>query len=86
MDHTLTRSNLEHHFPILFGMLKEQFMAEGARLERERHAGVRAQCLPGCEALIDKLSLDGKTTPGEAAIAVMVTQRQHLEANRLAFD
>jgi hypothetical protein len=53
-----------------------QGMAEGARAERERIAAVRAQALPGHEALIEQLAADGKTTGPEAATAVLAAERQ----------
>ena len=44
--------------------------ATGAQAERERIAAVRAQGMPGHEALIETLAFDGKTTGPEAAMAV----------------
>jgi signal peptide peptidase SppA len=49
--------------------------AEGAAGERDRIAAVRAQSLPGHEALIEKLAADGITTGAEAAIQVVVADR-----------
>lgn len=53
---------------------------EGAATERDRIAGVRAACLPGHEALIERFAADGRTTPGEAALAVNAAERQLREA------
>jgi signal peptide peptidase SppA len=47
----------------------------GASAERERIASVRAQSLPGHQALIEQLAADGKTTGAEAAIAVLNAER-----------
>jgi len=50
-------------------------VAEGASAELSRIQGVRAQVMPGHEALIDKLAFDGKTTGPEAAVAVVAAER-----------
>ena len=47
---------------------------------------MRAQGLPGHEALIDKLAMDGKTSPGEAAMAVNAAQREAMNATAKALD
>lgn len=60
--------------------------AEGAAGERDRIAAVRAQSLPGHEALIEKLAADGKTTGPEAAVQVVAADRvrqQNLAQARL---
>jgi len=60
--------------------------AEGAAGERDRIAAVRAQSLPGHEALIEKLAADGITTGAEAAIQVVAADRvrqQNLAQARL---
>ena len=60
--------------------------AEGAEGERDRIAAVRAQSLPGHEALIEKLAADGKTTGPEAAVQVVAADRvrqQNLAQARL---
>jgi capsid assembly protease len=49
--------------------------AEGAAAERQRIADVRAQSLPGHEALIERLAFDGKTTGPEAATVVLKAER-----------
>lgn len=49
--------------------------AEGAAAEQARVAAVRAQSLPGHDALIDALAADGKTTGAEAAMAVLAAER-----------
>lgn len=50
--------------------------AEGAACERDRITAVRAQSLPGHEALVEQLAMDGKTTGPEAAAAVLAAERQ----------
>ena len=85
-DETITRASLEQDHAPLFAQVKAEFTALGAQQERDRIAGVRAQCLPGHEALIDKLAMDGKTTPGEAAMAVNAAQREAMNATAKALD
>ena len=58
--------------------------AEGAAAEHARIQDVRSQSVPGHEALIEQLAFDGKTTPGEAAIAVTQAQRTALAAQAQA--
>lgn len=48
---------------------------EGAQSERERIQAVRAQSLPGHEALIEQLAFDGITTPEQAASQVLAAER-----------
>lgn len=61
--------------------------AEGSAAERTRITEVRAQALPGHEALVEQLAFDGKTTAAEAAMAINAAERTKLQAqgaNRLA--
>ena len=50
--------------------------SEGAAAERDRIAAVRAQSMPGHEALIDRLAADGKTSGPEAAVQVLAAERE----------
>lgn len=52
--------------------------AEGAEAERQRIADVRAQTLPGHEALVEQLAFDGKTTGPEAASVVLKAERERV--------
>ena len=64
-----------------------QAVAVGAAAERDRIKGVREQSMPGHEALVETMAMDGKTTPAEAAMAVMAAQRSALNAAaRAHFD
>lgn len=60
--------------------LLNEILAEGAAAERERIQSVQAQAIPGHEALIASLAFDGKTTAGEAAIAVLAADKSKREA------
>jgi len=57
--------------------------AQGAAAERKRIADVKAQLIPGHEALIDSLIADGKTTGEQAAIQIVAAEKQ-VAAGRLA--
>ena len=50
-------------------------LSAGATAERDRIKAVREQSMPGHEALIDQLAMDGKTTGPEAAVAVLAAER-----------
>ena len=58
--------------------------AEGAATERDRIKGVREQVMPGHEALVEQLAMDGKTTPEQAAMAVNAAERGRLSATAAA--
>ena len=75
MPETLTREALERDHAALYGQLRTELLAEGATQERARIQAVRAQSLPGHEALIEKLAFDGKTTGEQAAVAVLAAER-----------
>ena len=80
----LSRESLERDHPALFAQLRVEFTAAGAHAERERIAAVRAQSLPGHEALIETLAADGKTTGPEAAAAVLAAERSVRQAQAQA--
>ena len=76
----LSRESLERDHAALFAQVRSEFMALGATQERDRIQAVRAQSLPGHEALIDKLAFDGKTSGPEAAAAVLAAERSVRQA------
>jgi hypothetical protein len=80
----LTLAALELQAPELLAMIRSDARAEGAQAERDRIQAVRAQVLPGYEALIERLAADGTTTGPEAAVAVVTAERAALEAARKA--
>ncbi len=81
---TMDRETLEKQHPALFAQLQTEFNAAGqtagAAAESQRISDVRAQTLPGHEALVEKLAFDGKTTGPEAAMAVMAAERARIGA------
>lgn len=68
----ITRASFEQDHAPLFAQLKGEFAQLGAQAERERIQAVLAigAQLPGHEKLLNTLAFDGKTTAGEAALAV----------------
>ena len=56
--------------------LVETLHGEGAVNERARIADVRNQSIPGHEALIAQLELDGKSTGADAAKAIVAAERE----------
>lgn len=54
--------------------------AEGSAGELARIQSVRAAALPGHEALVEQLAMDGKTTGAEAALAVLAAERNRVQA------
>ncbi|MCK6376378.1 MAG: hypothetical protein L6Q69_20100, partial [Zoogloea sp.] len=79
-DANLTRESLERDHAPLMAALRSDLMAEGAAHERARIDAVRQQALPGHEALIDRLAMDGRTTGPEAAAAVLAAERTARQA------
>lgn len=60
--------------PEAAAVLRAEGRVEGAMGERDRIAAVRAQSMPGHEALIETLAADGHTTGPEAAMAVVAAE------------
>lgn len=52
-----------------------EIVAEGAKLERDRVADVRAQLIPGHEGLVAQLELDGKSSGADAAKAIVAAEK-----------
>jgi capsid assembly protease len=73
--HPMDRATLEAQHPQLFAQLQSEFQAAGASAERARIQAVEAALIPGHEALIAALKFDGKTTGGDAALAVNQAER-----------
>lgn len=48
---------------------------EGATAERERILGIEKNALPGHEALVATFKADGKTSPAEAAVAILQAEK-----------
>lgn len=80
----MDRATLEAQHPGLFAALQTEFATAGAAAERQRIADVRAQLLPGHEALIETLAADGSTTGVQAAAAVLAAERNLRQAHASA--
>lgn len=83
---TMNREEFKAAHPALFEALQADFIGQGASAERDRIASVRAQTLPGHEALIETLAFDGKTTGPEAAQAIVAAEKQLRVGNLAALD
>ena len=59
-----------------FATGRQEGVTAGAEAERDRIRGIEASGLPGHETLIATLKYDGKTTPADAALAVIAAERQ----------
>ena len=80
----ITREQLAAEAPDVLAAIQ----AEGASAERERIQSIEAQAIPGHEALIASLKFDGKSTAGDAAMAVLAAEKQARtkQAAKLAGD
>jgi signal peptide peptidase SppA len=56
--------------------LVREIRASAQASERERIQGVLAQSVPGHEAVVNAMAFDGKSTAGDAAIAVLAAQKE----------
>lgn len=72
---TMDRATLEQAHPALFAQLQTEFLAAGAATERTRIQAVESALIPGHEALIASLKFDGKSSGGDAALAVNQAER-----------
>lgn len=68
---SLTREKLQAEAPELL----QSLLAEGASAERARIQAVEGQLIPGHEALINTLKFDGKSSAGDAALAINAAER-----------
>jgi len=80
----ITRDQLAAEAPDVLAAIQQ----EGATAERARIQSVEAQAIPGHEKLIAALKFDGKSTAGDAAMAVLAADKQArtAQATALASD
>lgn len=76
----ITREQLAAEAPELLASV----MAEGAAAERARIQAVEGQLIPGHEALINTLKFDGKSSAGDAAMAVLAADKAKRDAHAQA--
>lgn len=81
----MDKATLERDHPALFAQLRTDFGAQAVSEELARQAAVRATALPGHEKLVEALATDGKTTPEQAAMAVLAAERNAQAAAKAAF-
>jgi len=77
---SVKKDEIEAQHPALAAELR----AEGAATERARIQAIEAQVIPGHEALINTLKFDGKSTGGDAAMAVLAAERAARTAHATA--
>lgn len=80
----MTPEEIKAQFPDAFNAIHTEGHQAGAAAERARIQGVRAQSMPGHEALIEKLAFDGHTTGEQAAVALVSAMREKLSAQQTA--
>jgi len=80
----ITREQLAAEAPDVLAAVQQ----EGASAERSRIQSIEAQAIPGHEALIATLKFDGKSTAGDAAMAVLAAEKttRNAQAAALAKD
>jgi signal peptide peptidase SppA len=71
----ITREQLAAEAPDVLAAILAEGRAIGATAERERIQAVEGALIPGHEALIATLKFDGKTSGGDAALAVNAAER-----------
>ena len=80
----ITRDQIAAEAPDVLAAIQQ----EGASAERSRIQSIEAQAIPGHDALITALKFDGKSTAGDAAMAVLAAEKQtrSTQAKALASD
>lgn len=81
---TMDRTQLEAEHPDLFKALRDEFTQAGATAERQRIQAVEGALIPGHESLIAGMKFDGKTSGGDAALAVNAAERKARVASAAA--
>jgi signal peptide peptidase SppA len=74
----ITREQLAAEAPELLTAIQAEARAEGAAAETDRIKGCLDASMPGYEPQAMAAALDGKTTPGEAAQAIISAQKADL--------
>ena len=76
----ITREQLAAEAPDVLAAIRQ----EGASAERERIQAIEATAIPGHEALISALKFDGKSTAGDAALAIVAAEKKARSAQAVA--
>lgn len=80
----ITREQLAAEAPALLEAVLAEGRTAGATAERERIQAVEGQLLPGHEALINTMKFDGKSSAGDAAMAITAAERKTRQAQAAA--
>lgn len=80
----MTLEELKTGNPDLYQAVLDEGKAAGAQQELDRIASVKAQAIPGHEALIEKMAFDGKSTGADAAMAIVAAEKTMRDAARKA--
>lgn len=70
-----TVADLRAAYPSLVAQIEGDAITSGATAERTRILGIEAIAVTGHEALIEGLKQDGKTSPAEAALAILGAEK-----------
>jgi signal peptide peptidase SppA len=81
---SMTADQIKAEHPDAYDAIQSAGHQAGAAAERDRIQAVRAQSMPGFEALIETLAFDGKTTGEQAAVALVSEMRSKLSAQQTA--
>jgi signal peptide peptidase SppA len=76
-----TIEEIKASHPEVAAAIRAEGVAEGAAAERARIQAVEGQLIVGHEALIASLKFDGKSTAGDAAMAVLAAERKGRDAH-----
>jgi signal peptide peptidase SppA len=71
----ITREQLAAESPELLQTILNEGRAQGATEERTRIQAVEGALIPGHEALVNSLKFDGKSSGGDAALAVLAAEK-----------
>lgn len=84
----ITREQLAAESPELLQTILNEGRAQGATEERARIQAVEGALIPGHEALVNSLKFDGKTSGGDAALAVLAAEKtvRETQAAKLGKD
>lgn len=80
----ITREQLAAESPELLQIILNEGRALGATEERARIQAVEGALIPGHEALVSSLKFDGKTSGGDAALAVLAAEKKVRETQAAA--
>lgn len=78
---TMDINTIKEQFPAIVAELQ----ADGAKAERERIASCESVSMPGFEAIVNSMKLDGKSTGADVAMAIIAEQKKQQASHAKAF-